>query len=286
MFPFRQITRININRLPKSMTYYLNEDRADEDVTTKLTVPEDMVSKANIEAQSPLVFAGGEIINCIFEECQVELLVKDGDAINSGDIIANLEGNARYMLSRERVMLNLIQRLSGIATAARKYSDVTKPFGVDILDTRKTTPGLRRFEKYAVNVGGAKNHRFDLKSAILIKDNHIAAAGGIKNVVENIKNSKHSKLFTELEVDTKEQLIEALELGLRAFLLDNMSPELIKECVAIIRSQPNGENIFVEASGGVTYDTLADYAATGINAISVGALTHRIVSADIHMNFI
>jgi nicotinate-nucleotide pyrophosphorylase (carboxylating) len=268
------------------MTYYLNEDRADEDVTTKLTVPEDMVSKANIEAQSPLVFAGGEIINCIFEECQVELLVKDGDAINSGDIIANLEGNARYMLSRERVMLNLIQRLSGIATAARKYSDVTKPFGVDILDTRKTTPGLRRFEKYAVNVGGAKNHRFDLKSAILIKDNHIAAAGGIKNVVENIKNSKHSKLFTELEVDTKEQLIEALELGLRAFLLDNMSPELIKECVAIIRSQPNGENIFVEASGGVTYDTLADYAATGINAISVGALTHRIVSADIHMNFI
>lgn len=286
MHYYKQITEIPQEYLERKIAEFLDEDKADNDITTQLTVPDTMQSRANIEAQDELVFVGKEIIKTIFKEIKVEVFVNDGDVVHNGTILATVEGNSAYILSRERVMLNLLQRLSGIATAAKKYSDITKPFNVKILDTRKTTPGLRLFEKYAVYVGGGSNHRFDLSSNILIKDNHISAAGGIINVVHNINEHNSANLQVELEVATIKQLIRALDLGIKAFLLDNMQPALIKECVDIIRSYPDGDDIFVEASGGITYETLTDYAAAGVNAISVGALTHRIKSANIHLIFV
>jgi nicotinate-nucleotide pyrophosphorylase (carboxylating) len=285
MLKYKQITEIPQEYLEKKIAEFLYEDKADNDITTKLSVPDTMQSVANIEAQDELVFVGKNIIKCIFKECEIAFFVNDGDVISDGTAIAKLSGNAAYILSRERVMLNLIQRLSGIATAAKKYSDIAKPFNVKVLDTRKTTPGLRLFEKYAINIGGGTNHRFDLESNILIKDNHISAAGGIENVIENITKNNYNHLQIELEVSTIKQLKRALELGIRGFLLDNMKPEMIKECVKIVRSYPNGDDIFVEASGGITYETLAEYVTTGVNAISTGALTHRIKSANIHLIF-
>jgi len=286
MLQYQQITEIPKDYLEQKIAEFLDEDKANNDITTKLTVPDKMTSKANIKTQEDVVFVGSEIIKTIFKECKVEVFVNDGDFVRSETVLATVEGNSAYILSRERVMLNLLQRLSGIATASKKYSDVTKPYNVKILDTRKTTPGLRMFEKYAVYAGGGSNHRFDLAANILIKDNHISAAGGIEKVVENIKKYNENNLQFVLEVDTVEQLKQALELGIKAFLLDNMQPETIKECVKIIRSAPDGDDIFVEASGGITFETLADYASTGINAISIGALTHRIKSADIHLVFL
>lgn len=286
MLQYQQITEIPKDYLEQKIAEFLDEDKANNDITTKLTVPDKMTSKANIKTQEDVVFVGSEIIKTIFKECKVEVFVNDGDFVRSETVLATVAGNSAYILSRERVMLNLLQRLSGIATASKKYSDVTKPYNVKILDTRKTTPGLRMFEKYAVYAGGGSNHRFDLAANILIKDNHISAAGGIEKVVENIKKYNENNLQFVLEVDTVEQLKQALELGIKAFLLDNMQPETIKECVKIIRSAPDGDDIFVEASGGITFETLADYASTGINAISIGALTHRIKSADIHLVFL
>ena len=285
MLQFQQITEIPKEYLEKKIAEFLEEDKANNDITTKITVPEKMQSKANIETQEDTVFVGKEIIKTIFKECKVEVFKNDGDFVLNETVIATVEGNSAYILSRERVMLNLLQRLSGIASAAKKYSDVVKQYNVKILDTRKTTPGLRLFEKYAVCAGGGANHRFDLEANILIKDNHISAAGGIEKVVANIKKYDKNNSFFELEITTVEQLKIALQLGVKAFLLDNMQPEKIKECIKIIRAEPNGDDIFVEASGGITLETLAEYATTGINAISVGALTHRIKSADIHLVF-
>jgi nicotinate-nucleotide pyrophosphorylase (carboxylating) len=158
------------------------------------------------------------------------------------------------------------------------------PYNVRILDTRKTIPGLRLFEKYAVTVGGGWNHRLDLSSGILIKDNHIQAAGGITNAVNKIRK-KNYNLPIELEVENLKQIKEGLNAGVDGFLLDNMTPVNIRKCVSIIRSHPNGKTIFIEASGGITLKTLPDYVNTGIDAVSVGALTHSAKAANIHIEF-
>jgi nicotinate-nucleotide pyrophosphorylase (carboxylating) len=210
------------------------------------------------------------------------MLVADGERISNGSIIAEINGNAREILTKERIILNLIQRMSAIATLATKYVDIAKPFGVKVLDTRKTTPGLRLFEKYAVAVGGAYNHRLDLSSGILIKDNHIAASGSISNALNNIK-SMNLNLPIEIEVENFAQISEALVIGVDGFLLDNMSPALTIEAVKLIRSSKNGESIFIESSGGINLETLPAYVSTGIHAVSIGALTHGVKSADIHI---
>lgn len=286
MLEYPQVRTIPKDYLEHKIAEFLEEDKANTDITTYLTVSDNMQSKANIEAQDDLVFVGKDIILTIFKDCDIEIFVNDGDHLVNGNVIATIVGNSAYILSRERVMLNLVQRLSGIATAAKKYSDITKPYNVKVLDTRKTTPGLRLFEKYAVYVGGGANHRLDLAANILIKDNHISAAGGIEKVVDNIKIYNKKNLQVELEVTSVHQLEKALSLGIKGFLLDNMKPDEIRECVKIIREYKGGDDIFVEASGGITFEKLSEYAATGINAISIGALTHRIKSADIHLIFL
>ena len=285
MIEYKQIISIPTDYMQRKIDGYLKEDRTEFDMTTRYSVPKYVETSAIIEVEKDCVFVGEQVIRYIFGRCKIDLKVKDGDVVPKGGVIATIEGKAAYILSRERVMLNIIQRLSGIATMTRKYVEIAKPHNVKILDTRKTTPGIRLFEKYAVYVGGGTNHRFNLSTDILIKDNHIVAGGGIQEVIKNIREKDKYNLQVELEVDTIEQLKEGLELGVKGFLLDNMLPDKIKECVAMVRSSENGDDIFIEASGGITLENLSEYVTTGVNAISIGALTHRIVSADIHLNF-
>ncbi|MCL2038951.1 MAG: carboxylating nicotinate-nucleotide diphosphorylase [Bacteroidetes bacterium] len=286
MIKYKQITQIEPYILEKNIDQWLDEDKAEIDMTTRYCVPNKSICNAIIEAENECVFVGEQVINYIFKKCKINIKVKDGDIVKKNEIIAEINGKSKYILSRERVMLNIIQRLSGIATTTKQYVDIAKPYNVQILDTRKTTPGMRHFEKYAVYAGGGTNHRFDLASAILIKDNHIVAGGSIENVIKNVNEKNKYNLQIELEIDNIEQLKNALKLGVKGFLLDNMPPDEIKKCVELIRnSNDDGEDIFIEASGGITLENLPKYLTTGINAISIGALTHRIVSADIHLNF-
>lgn len=264
---------------------FLAEDSPKGDYTTLGTIPKDAKCNAYIESQAEICFAGEKIIPAFFDEnSTVKMLVRDGEKLQNGSIIAEIYGSAGEILTKERIILNLIQRLSAIATMASKYVEIAKPYNVKILDTRKTTPGLRLFEKYAVAVGGAHNHRLDLSSGILIKDNHISAAGSITNALNNIK-AMNLNLPIEIEVENFEQINEALSIGVDGFLLDNMNPLTTIEAVNLIRSAGGGEDIFIESSGGINLDTLPEYVKTGINAVSIGALTHGIKSADIHIEF-
>lgn len=271
--------------IKRKIAEFLAEDIPLKDFTTSGTVPEDAITTAIIEAQGDLVFAGEQIIPLFFDKYgfTVEMLAKDGDELKDGDLIAKIKGNAQIILEIERTLLNLIQRLCGVATEARKYSRKAED-KIKILDTRKTTPGLREFEKYAVAVGGGTNHRLNLSTGILIKDNHVTAAGGVKPALEKIKSMGLS-LPIELEVDNFEQIYEGLEVGVDGFLLDNMPPEIAKQAVDIIRKSKNGNNIFIECSGGITYDNLDGYLKIGIDAVSIGALTHSVKAASIHMEF-
>ena len=265
---------------------FLAEDMPDGDKTTKETIPEGVTISAEIQSGEELVFAGEKIIpHCFGENCQTTLNHNDGDYLLNGDVIGFVTGPAREILSRERVMLNLIQRLCGIATLTLEYAEIANPFNVKILDTRKTTPGLRLFEKYAVAVGGGYNHRLNLSDGILIKDNHIIAAGSVTKAIESVRKAG-AGLPLEIEVDNINQIREALEANADGFLLDNMNPQTIKESVSLIRASENGNDIFIEASGGITLKNIHPFLETGIDAISIGALTHQAVSKDICLNFI
>ena len=265
---------------------FLAEDMPDGDKTTEGTIPEGVTISAEIQSEEELVFAGEKIIpHCFGENCQTTLNHNDGDYLLNGDVIGVVTGPAREILSRERVMLNLIQRLCGIATLTLEYAEIANPFNVKILDTRKTTPGLRLFEKYAVAVGGGYNHRLNLSDGILIKDNHIIAAGSVTKVIESVRKAG-AGLPLEIEVDNINQIRKALEANVDGFLLDNMNPQTIKESVSLIRASENGNDIFIEASGGITLKNIHPFLETGIDAISIGALTHQAVSKDICLNFI
>ena len=265
---------------------FLAEDMPDGDKTTKDTIPEGVTISAEIQSGEELVFAGEKIIpHCFGENCQTTLNHNDGDYLLNGDVIGVVTGPAREILSRERVMLNLIQRLCGIATLTLEYAEIANPFNVKILDTRKTTPGLRLFEKYAVAVGGGYNHRLNLSDGILIKDNHIIAVGSVTKAIESVRKAG-AGLPLEIEVDNTNQIREVLETNVDGFLLDNMNPQTIKESVSLIRASENGNDIFIEASGGITLKNIHPFLETGIDAISIGALTHQAVSKDIRLNFI
>ena len=265
---------------------FLAEDMPDGDKTTEGTIPEGVTISAEIQSGEELVFAGEKIIpHCFGENCQTTLNHNDGDYLLNGDVIGVVTGPAREILSRERVMLNLIQRLCGIATLTLEYAEIANPFNVKILDTRKTTPGLRLFEKYAVAVGGGYNHRLNLSDGILIKDNHIIATGSVTKAIESVRKAG-AGLPLEIEVDNINQIREALEANADGFLLDNMNPQTIKESVSLIRASENGNDIFIEASGGITLKNIHPFLETGIDAISIGALTHQAVSKDICLNFI
>jgi nicotinate-nucleotide pyrophosphorylase (carboxylating) len=262
----------------------IEEDLGRGDVTTEATIGEHVISWARLITKQEIVLAGmdvfAEVYATVDDTVHIKPAHKEGDLLSAGAVIAVLEGRARSLLAGERVALNFLQRLSGIATVTRQYVEAVRGYGVDIIDTRKTTPGWRLLEKYAVRVGGGKNHRHDLGDGVLIKDNHIVAAGGIKPAVDMARRHSHHLLKIEVEVETLEQVEEALQAGAEVIMLDNMSPAMLAEGVKII-----GKRALVEASGGVSLETVTAVARTGVDLISVGKLTHSAPAADIHVEF-
>jgi nicotinate-nucleotide pyrophosphorylase (carboxylating) len=262
----------------------IEEDLGRGDVTTEATITEHVISHARLATKQELVLAGMEVFTEVFAQLdsavQIEPARKDGDLLGVGTVIAELTGPARSLLAGERVALNFLQRLSGIATLTRRYVDAVSGYNVGIVDTRKTTPGWRLLEKYAVRVGGGKNHRHDLGDGILIKDNHIVAAGGIGHAIELARKHSHHLLKVEVEVETLQQVEEALQAGADVIMLDNMPPTQLAEGVKLI-----GGRALVEASGGISLESVVDVARTGVDLISVGKLTHSAPAADIHVEF-
>ena len=284
---YKQISYLDPLWIKDQIKRFILEDAPQGDLTSQGIIPEPLKISAKMIAAENFIFCGQHIIpHCFPSSCQIKLLFKDGNQIFKDDIIAIIKGPAIEILTYERVMLNLIQRLCGISTETKKYTDLNIPNSFKVMDTRKMTPGLRKFEKYAVYVGGGWNHRLDLSSGILIKDNHLMAAGGVELAVKQMSLSNKRKLPIELEVDTIDQLIEGLKLDLDGYLLDNMNPLMVQKAVKIIRNQPRGENMFVEASGGINYETLETYAATGVDGVSMSAITAQAPVVDIKLDFL
>jgi nicotinate-nucleotide pyrophosphorylase (carboxylating) len=254
----------------------LYEDIGTGDVTTEACVPEGLLAEGKFIARQPLIVAGVELLHLMFDD--VKRMKTSGDRAGAGDVIAVVRGTASDLLTRERVALNFLQRLSGIATLARQYVDAVAGTNCRILDTRKTTPGLRRLEKMAAAAGGVTNHRLGLFDAILIKNNHLALAGGIRAAIEAVRRSADENLPVELEVRTRAEIEEALSLGVPRLLLDNMSPAQAAEEIRYIAGRAS-----TELSGGVTLATVREYAETGADFISVGAITHSATAVDINL---
>jgi nicotinate-nucleotide pyrophosphorylase (carboxylating) len=256
---------------------FLAEDLGDGDVTSDSVVPEDAQLEASLLLKEHGVLCGLELAEAVFRELDPDVefrpLAHDGE-VTSGEV-ARVSGRARALLSGERTALNLLGRLSGIATLTRRYVDAVAGTGAKILDTRKTTPGLRALEKLAVRTGGGANHRFGLFDAVLIKDNHIALFGGIAG---SVARARETGLPVEVECETLGDVRAALEAGADTILLDNMTPSELREAVAEIAGRAK-----TEASGGVTLDTVREIAETGVDFISVGALTHAARSLDVSM---
>jgi nicotinate-nucleotide pyrophosphorylase (carboxylating) len=278
------MTLTTFQQVRQLMQAAIEEDLGRGDVTTEATIAEHVISRARLITKQEIVLAGMDVFAEVYATLDGAVHLKpsfnDGDLLSAGAVIAVLEGRARSLLAGERVALNFLQRLSGIATLTRQYVEAVRGYGVDIIDTRKTTPGWRLLEKYAVRVGGGKNHRHDLGDGVLIKDNHIVAAGGIKPAVDLARRHCHHLLKIEVEVETLEQVEEALQAGAEVIMLDNMSPAMLAEGVKII-----GKRAIVEASGGVSLETVTAVARTGVDLISVGKLTHSAPAADIHVEF-
>ncbi len=253
------------------------------DITSAATIPATATAKAVIGAREPGVIAGLALAEAAFRQMDAAVefapAVADGDEVERGAVIARISGNARAILSAERVALNFLSHLSGIATLTRRYSNAVRRTKARVTCTRKTIPGLRAFEKYAVRCGGGSNHRFGLDDAILIKDNHISVAGGVGEAIRRSKNFAGHLVKIEVEVDTLDQLKEALEAGADVVLLDNMPPPKLMEAVAIA-----GGRAVLEASGGVTLETVAAIAETGVDFISSGALTHSARALDLGLD--
>ena len=255
----------------------LEEDIGSGDVTTQTCVPAWRKARGLFLAREPIVVAGIELIDEIYE-CrggvdELVLLRHDGDCVNAGGLIATVSGNARTLLECERVALNFLQRLSGVATLARRFADAVAGTGCRILDTRKTTPGMRALEKKAAAAGGVTNHRMGLFDAVLIKNNHIAAAGGVRQALESTRSTG---LPVEIEVRTKAELAEALAAGASHLLLDNLTPGEGAEWIREI-----GGRAKVELSGGISLENVAAYAHAGADFVSSGAITHSARAMDI-----
>jgi len=268
---------------------FLAEDVGSGDVTSDRVVSKDARARASMVARQPCVVAGLPVARAVFREVDpatiVSFNVSEGDAVPAGTVLATVEGPAGAILTAERVALNLVQRLSGIATITRRYADAVAGTGASVSDTRKTTPGLRAFEKYAVHVGGGRNHRMGLYDAILIKDNHRAIAGGAEAAVAAARAARGPAMPIQIEVDSLADLRRVLDLGVDAVLLDNMTPREVAEAVALARAHPHGRYCWIEASGGITLATIRAYADAGVDTISSGALTHSAPAVDIALDF-
>lgn len=264
------------------LTLAFAEDVGDGDHTTLSTIPADERGVQRLIVKEEGILAGVEIARKVFEKFDPELkmtvYINDGAHVKPGDIAFEVEGSVRSLLQTERVMLNIMQRMSGIATQTAKYQQRLDGLKTKVLDTRKTTPGMRMLEKEAVRIGGGCNHRIGLFDMILIKDNHVDFAGGIKQAVEAARKycaEKGKNLKIELEVRNEDEIRQALEAGVDRIMLDNFTPERTREAVKLI----NGA-VEIESSGGITLDTLRDYGECGVDFISVGALTHSVKGLD------
>ncbi len=267
------------------LTLAFAEDVGDGDHTTLSTIPETAIGRQQLIIKEPGILAGVEIAKRVFDKFDPELkmtvFINDGAQVKPGDIAFVVEGRVRSLLQTERIMLNIMQRMSGIATTTRRYQDQLNGTIAKVLDTRKTTPGMRMLEKEAVKIGGGTNHRIGLFDMILIKDNHVDFAGGIDNAVQAAKNycaAKNKDLKIELEVRNQSEIEQALANGVDRIMLDNFTPERTAEAVKFIRSK--NPNVEIESSGGITFDTLRAYGETGVDFISVGALTHSVKGLD------
>lgn len=258
------------------------EDLGTGDLTTRLTVPRHLTARAEIEAKEQLILAGLPVVRRVADACgggiQIEECTTEGAPVKPHTAIARLAGDAAILLAMERVTLNLLQHLSGIATQTADYVAAVAGFGCRIVDTRKTLPGLRTLQKYAVRLGGGFNHRIRLDDGILIKDNHIVAAGGISAAVMAALAGAPHGIKVEVECATLADVREALAAGTESILLDNMPLEEMRTAVRLVAGRAT-----VEASGGITLETVRDVAATGVHIISVGTLTHSAQAVDIHM---
>jgi nicotinate-nucleotide pyrophosphorylase (carboxylating) len=254
------------------------------DITTDATIPREALARAELRTRKPGVVAGIDVAAATFRtlDPSVSFTVRlgDGRVAPAGATIAEIDGPARALLTAERVALNFMGRMSGIATLTFAYVEAVAGTRAAIVDTRKTTPGLRAFEKYAVRCGGGMNHRFGLYDAVLIKDNHIVAAGGIEAAIKAARSRAGHMVKIEVEVDTLDQLNAALAHRIDAVLLDNMTPEQLKAAVALVQGR-----VLTEASGGVSLDTVRAIAESGVDLISVGALTHSAPVLDLGLDF-
>lgn len=270
------------NDLQQLIEQAISEDLGSGDGTTDATIPADSVSTAEFLAKQDLVLAGIDVAREVFRHLDPSVsftpLSKDGDKIKAGTVCARVSGKTRALLAGERVALNLLQHLSGIATLTAKYVERVRGTRAQIMDTRKTLPGFRKLEKYAVRMGGGKNHRMGLYDMVLIKDNHIKAAGGITAAVERVRARIQSASPIEVETGTVDEVKEALSAKADIIMLDNMPPALMREAVALI-----GGRAIIEASGNVSLENVRDIARTGVDRISVGAITHSATAADISM---
>lgn len=260
----------------------LAEDLLGGDVTSRAVIPQGTQAVAVGVAKKPVVVCGLSVLPHVFHRVdptlEIKTFVHEGDAAQPKDILFRVSGLVHSILAAERVTLNILQHMSGIATLARQYANAVKGTKVRVVDTRKTLPGLRAFQRYAVQVGGCYNHRHHLGSGVLIKENHIRAAGGITQAIKRAHDHAAHTLRVEIEVTSMSELKEAIEAGAELVMVDNMTPEQVKEAVTWV----NGRAL-LEASGGITLETVRGYAEAGVDIISVGALTHSVKAADISL---
>ena len=272
----KQIDKIVLNALEEDMPF--------GDVTTDNLIPENDVTEAKFIAKAEGVIAGMPVAARVFElidnRISIEIFKNDGDKVAKGDIIAILRGPTAGILKGERTALNLMQRLSGIATRTSVFAELVKDYKVSVVDTRKTTPGLRYLEKYAVRCGGGRNHRYSLSDAVMLKDNHIAAGGGIIPAVEKVRANIPHTVKIEVEVEDMEMVREAVEARADIIMLDNMNEAAMAEAVKYIDGRA-----LVEASGDVTEERICAIAETGVDIISIGRITHSVKALDISLRF-
>ncbi|WP_243386187.1 carboxylating nicotinate-nucleotide diphosphorylase [Bacillus kexueae] len=274
---------MNELKLKDALTQFFLEDIGERDVTTETIFPVNEKGKAVIVAKQNGIFCGEQVIRTGFQlhsqEMFINLLKKDGDTVEKGEVIAAIEGPIRAILQGERVVLNLIQRMSGIATITHKAVATLDDEHTRICDTRKTTPGLRMMEKYAVRCGGGYNHRFGLYDGVMIKDNHIAFCGSLMKAVQRVREQIGHMVKIEVEIETEDQLHEAIRAGVDIIMFDNRSPEEVKQYVKMTPS-----HIVTEASGGIGFHNLAQFRGTQVDYLSLGLLTHSVTSLDISLN--
>lgn len=274
---------MNALKVRKALESFFLEDIGERDVTSQLIFPENLKAKGTFLAKDTGVFAGRVVIEQGFrlldESIQITFHKNDGDLVEKGEILASVEGPIASLLTAERVILNIIQRMSGIATMTQRAVRALESNHTRICDTRKTMPGLRMFDKYAVVCGGGYNHRFGLYDGVMIKDNHIAFAGSITKAVTSVKEKLGHMVKVEVETETKEQVHEAVAAGADIIMFDNRTPEEVHEFSKIVPSA-----IVTEASGGITIENLSKYGKTGVDYISLGVLTHSTGALDISFN--